>query len=376
MKMRKLLVTGALSLSLAFSSFVFPAYAVSFEDTVGIGSEMAIAKIVSLGLLPSPGNNFNPEQPISRADFANLTKQLTGADVSKGSKTVTYAELSKVLANGLGLKSSWTNRPIDYLYYLDRKGVLDIDTDLDAVVTREAAAVAFDKYLSLKNSFKTVSGVVVGVSSTGISVNTDDGRIAYPFAKNISPFINEQIVDPTTITLGTPVDLTLNKQGQIAFLSGKLLDAEEGSLKLEAGKLKIRDTITKDLNFNVYLAPLPSKPNKSFTLAEFGQYQNKGISFAGTAFFADNDEVTIIYPYIAKINGATISFTTTGIVAELGEGFNLAFELSDELKVKIDETDSDLEGLKAYKRAGHVYKATIELNSNEVITSISVTSQK
>jgi len=376
MKMRKLLVTGALSLSLAFSSFVLPAYAVSFEDTVGIGSEMAIAKLVSLGLLPNPGENFNPDQAISRADFANLAKQLTGADASKGGKTVTYAELSKVLANGLGLKAAWTNRPIDYLFYLERKGVLDIDTDLDATVTRADAADAFDKYLTLKGTFTTISGVVAGASDTGLSITSESGTKAYPFAKDVSAFIGGQSTDLSSVQQGVPVEVVLNKNGQIAFVSGVFLDAEEGTLVLSEGKLKIADKFVKDININAYISPLPSQPSEPFTFAQFAEYQNKGISFSGQAFFTDQDEVTLIYPYISSIEGASVTFSAPGVVADFGEGFSLGFNLGAEVKVTIDGADSNIDNYKAYQKAGTKHSATLGLNANGEVVSIVVTSEK
>lgn len=371
MKMRKLLVTGALSLSLAFSSFVLPAYAVSFEDTVGIGSEMAIAKLVSLGLLPNPGENFNPEQAISRADFANLAKQLTGADVSKGGKTVTYAELSKVLANGLGLKASWTNRPIDYLFYLERKGVLDIDTDLDATVTRADAAEAFNNFLSLKGTFKTVTGVVAAASETGLTLITNSGRETYAFAKDVSAFMSEQNVDRSQVQQGTPVNITLNKNGQIAFIDGELITAEEGPFTLDAGKIN-----GKEVNLNAYFASLPSTPDVPFTFKTFSDYQNHGVTFNGQIYYDGQDIISLVYPYISKVEGVTVSFTETGVVADLGDGFTLTLNFAEEVKVSIDGADSNVDGFKAYKKAGNKYTATLELNENEEIVSVAVTTEK
>ncbi len=374
MKVGKVIFTSTMAFMLAFSSFlVLPAFAVSFEDTVGIEGEASVYKLVSLGVMSNLGEEFNPSANLSGTELANMAKAVGLTGVSAG-KTVTYAQLAKVLANGLGLKPAWTNRAIDHLYYLDRKGVLDIDTDLDANVTREEAAVAFDRYITLKGTFATTTGVVVMSSEDKVTIITDSGTANYHYAKDVSAFVSGQKQDMDSIQQGSPVEVTFNKQGQIAFVTSEYLDAEEGSLVLEAGKMKIRDTIVKDVNLNAYFAPLPNTPNREFTFATFSDYMKKGITFGGQVFFTSEDEISLVYAYAAKISGATVVLSSAGVRVDV-EGLSLLFELSDEVVVNIDGAESSIDDFKTYRAKGVEYTATVETNAFGAVVGIDVTTK-
>lgn len=372
-KVRKMVFASTMAFMLAFSSFlVLPAFAVSFEDTLGIEGESSVYKLVSLGVMSNPGNEFNPSANLSGTEFANMAKAVGITDASAG-KTVTYAQLAKVIANGLGLKSAWTNRAIDHLYFLERKGVLDIDTDLDANVTRQAAAVAFDRYITLKGTFATKTGVVVTNSEGNITLTTDSGTANYPVSKDASAFVSGQYQGVDTIQQGSPVEVTLNKQGQIAFIISEYLDAEEGPLVLEGGKMKIGESFVKDVNLNAYFAPLPNKPNDVFTFATFSDYMKKGVAFGGQAFFTSEGEISLVYAHAAKVSGATIVLSNAGVRTDL-EGLSLLFELSDEVIVKIDEAESSIDDLKAYlTKRDASYTATVEADAFGSAVGIEVT---
>lgn len=378
MKMRKLLVTGALSLSLAFSSFLFPVYATSLSDTVGLSSEAAINKLVSLGVFPNTGENFNPEQTLKRADFAYIVKAVIGdaqsAEVAKGKGDVKFSELAKVLSRGLGLKSTWTDRPIDFLYYLDRKGVLDIDTDLDAVVTREDAAIAFDKYITLKNKFKSDAGVITQLNEDSIVLDNGIGTTSYKFAKNVSVFVSGQGVETQSLSVAMPVNLIFNPKGEIAFIEGNLLDAEEGTIAFKDGKLLINDKIVKDINPNAIFVPLPTSPNDTFTAALFMQYAAAGAQFIGQVLFPDTNDVTLATLYIAKAENKSLTFQGNKIEIEFTKVLKQSFEISPEVKVTLDEKEVKLEELKSLDKSK--YTATIEANANGEIVSITAVSNK
>lgn len=359
---------------LAFSSFlVVPAFALEFSDTVGIEEEASVYKMVSLGVMSNPGDEFNPSGNLTGAEFTYMAKALGLSGATNG-KTVTYAQLAKVLASGLGLKASWTNRAIDHLYFLERKGVLSIDTDLDALVTREGAAAAFDRFVTLKGSYKTFSGVVSNNIETHLIIITDSGAAAYPVSKTASAFISGQNTGIDAVQQGSPVHVTLNKQGQVAFVESEYLDAEEGTLVLDAGKMKINN-IVKDVNLNAYFAPLPNTPNKAFTFATFNDYAKKGITFGGQAFFTSEGEISLVYAYAAKISGAKVGFTATGVMVDV-EGLSLPFNLSEEAVVKIDGAESTIDGFKAYKTKGAKYTATVTTDSFGTVTGIEATTSK
>ncbi|RDU36018.1 hypothetical protein DRW41_15630 [Neobacillus piezotolerans] len=381
MNFKKLLVVGALSCSLILPSFaaVNNAYAVEFADTSGSQSETSINKLVSLGVIKNPGDVFDAEGELTRVEFAYIVNQVmslgTGKKVafkdlssknsnytntlklvnngylslSKGNvqpqKGVTYAEMSKALAQGLGLKKAWTNRPIDFLFYLVRKDVLDIDVDLDEVVTREAAAVAFDKFITLKGNFTTDEGVVVAVTDKGFTLNSASGTTDYTFASNISAFVSGQAVTTEDIQIGSPATVILNKKGQAAYYGGELLDAEEGALKLTNAKWNI-GTFTKEVNLDAFVASLPNNQEAEFSIKLIDEYLKNGAEFGAQAFFTKDDEVTAIYPYVSKVTNKDIAINGKQLTVTLSAAYKQTFAINDEVKVTLDGKEAKLEDLK------------------------------
>jgi hypothetical protein len=403
MNFRKFLVAGALSCSLAFSGLAVtnqPVYAVEFSDTMGFSTETSINKLVSLGVMRFPGENFNPDAPLTRGEFAFMVNQVmslsTGKKVafkdlnsknalytatlkmvnsgylttSKGyvkpSKGVTYAEMGKVLSQGLGLKKTWTNRPVDHLFYLVRKDVLDIDTDLDAVVTREEAAVAFDKYITQKGLYSTHNGVVVKASEKGFTINTGSELKNFTFASNVSVHVSGQSVTTGDVQIGSPATVILNKKGTVAYYGGELLDAEDTTIKLSNAKWTI-GTAIKEVNLDAFVASLPNKPNAEFSIKEIDTYLKNGTSFAGQVFFTANDEVTALYPYISKVDNKAITVSGKTVKVAITSTINETFNLSDEVKVTIDGKEATLADLTAG------VKATIDADSFGNVTAITVT---
>ena len=376
MNFRKLLVAGALSCSLALSSGLVvtnQAYAVSFSDTQGNGSEASINKLVSLGVFRNPGENFNPDVKLSRTEFAYMAnqvvslsagKKLTFNDVtaknayytnflkmvnngylstSKGNlnvnKGVTYTELAKFLAQNLGLKSSWTNRPIDYLFYLVRKDVLDIDTNLDAIVTREDAAAAFDKFITLKNTFESASGIVAAVTDKGITLNTGNENMDLTKASNISVFVGGQATEAADIQVGSPAKVFLNKKGQVAYYGGEFLDAEDGPIILNSPNWTIGAAgLTKNVNLDAFIASLPTSPTNPLTITDVTNYQKADVEFAGQAFFTNTDDVTALYPYIAQTKKDKDGKRIEKAITVSGTNVTVAF--SDAVKATFNAADA------------------------------------
>ncbi|WP_316570202.1 S-layer homology domain-containing protein [Neobacillus sp. YIM B06451] len=405
MNFKKLLLVGALSCSLILPSFavVNNAYAVEFADTSGSQGETSINKLVSLGVIKNPGDVFDPEGELTRIEFAYIVNQVmslgTGKKVafkdlssknsnytntlklvnngylslSKGNvepqKGVTYAEMSKALAQGLGLKKAWTNRPIDFLFYLVRKDVLDIDVDLDEVVTREAAAVAFDKFITLKGNFTTDEGVVVAVSEKGFTLNNGSDTTEYTFASNISLFVGDQAVTAEDVQVGSPATVILNKNGQAAFYAGEILDAEEGALKVTAGKWNI-GTFTKDMNLNAFVASLPNSPTQEFTIKLITEYLGNGAEFGAQAFFTKDDEVTGIYPFISKVTNKDIAINGKQLTVTLTAAYKETFTINDEVKVTLDGKEAKLEDLKG------ALTATITAEKFGSVLTIDATTKK
>lgn len=405
MNFKKLLVVGALSCSLILPSYaaVNSAYAVEFADTSGSQSETSINKLVSLGVMKNPGDAFDPEGELTRIEFAYMVNQVmslgTGKkvafkdlssknsnytntlklvnngylSVSKGNvhpqNGVTYAEMSKALAQGLGLKKGWTNRPIDFLFYLVRKDVLDIDVDLDEVVTREAAAVAFDKFITLKGNFTTDEGVVVAVSDKGFTLNNGSDTTDYTFASNISIFVSDQAATAEDVQIGSPATVVLNKKGQAAFYGGELLDAEEGALKLTAAKWEI-GTFKKDVNLNAYVASLPNNPTAEFSIKLIDEYLKNGAEFGAQTFFTKDDEVTAIYPYITKVNKKDITVDGKKLTVVLNASYKETLAINDEVKVTLDGKEAKLEDLKGK------LEATITVEKFGTVLTIDATTKK
>ncbi|WP_059172570.1 S-layer homology domain-containing protein [Bacillus sp. FJAT-27445] len=405
MNFKKLLVVGALSCSLILPSFAVTnnAYAVEFADTSGSQSEVSINKLVSLGVMKNPGDVFDPEGDFTRLDFAYMVNQVMSLSAGKSvafkdlssknsnytntlklvnngflsvdkgnvkpSKGVTYAEMSKALAQGLGLKKGWTNRPIDFLFYLVRKDVLDIDVDLDAVVTREAAAVAFDKFITLKGNFTTEEGVVVAVTDKGFTVNSASGTTDYTFASNISVFVSEQAATTEDIQVGSPVTVVLNKKGQAAYYGGELLDAEEGALKLTAAKWEL-GTFKKEINLDAFVASLPNNPEGEFSIKLIDEYIKNGAEFGAQAFFTKDDEVTAIYPFVSKATNKDIAINGKQLTVTLAAAYKETFVINDDVKVTLDGKEAKLVDLKG------ALTATITAEKFGSVLTIDATTKK
>lgn len=439
MNFRKLLVAGALSCSLALSSGLTVtnhAFAVQFSDTQGMEAESSINKLVSLGVMRNPGAEFSPDVKLSRTEFAymanqvvslNAGKKLTFKDVtaknayytsvlkmvnngylttSKGnvnlSKGVTYSELAKFLAQNLGLKSSYTNRPVDFLFYLVRKDVLDIDTDLDAIVTREDAAVAFDKFITLKKVFTTEKGIVTEVTDKGFTINNGSENITFTNASNLSVFVSGQATESGDIQVGSPATVIANKKGQAAYYAGEFLDAEEGPIKFinnankwqigtptEASELNLNTYLAslptikswdvnwkftikmlKDVNLDAFIAPLPNNQNAEFSIVAFKDYQANGAEFAGQAFFTNNDEVTAMYPYIAKVTNKDIAVSGKQVTVTLKDGLQETFNVLDDATITFNNSPATLD-----KLTGAI-TATIEADKFGNITTITAVTKK
>jgi hypothetical protein len=414
MNFRKFLVAGALSCSLAFSSLAVtnqPVFAVEFSDTFGFSTETSINKLVSLGVMRHPGANFNPEGALTRAEFAHMVNQVmtlsTGKKVAlkdlssknaaytntlklinngyltvgkgyvKPSKGVTYAEMSKALSQGLGLKKTWTNRPVDFLFYLVRKEVLDIDTDLDAVVTREAAAVAFDKFITEKGLFTTDNGIVVAVTDKGFTLNNGSEFKTYTFASNVSPFVGGQAVTKAEVQIGSPATVVLNKKGTVAYYGGELLDAEENVIALDKSKWTIgvatatTPALVKDLNTEAFVAPLPNRANGEFSIKEIDTYTKaKGVTFSGQVFFTNTEEITAIYAWISKVEGKDITVTGNSVTVSITSAIKETFNVLEEAKVTLDGKDVKLADLKG------ALTATVEADKFGNVTAIAAVTKK
>jgi hypothetical protein len=415
LRLRKMVFAGTLSLALTLGSS--SAFAASLDDTVGIPGEASMNKLVSLHVLTASGTQYNPDADLSRSDFVyalskvlklNAPKSVKIKDVSSKSKeyasvakvvgngllkldgkgnfnskkAVTYAELSRALANGLGLKLSWTDRPIDYLFYLDRKGVLDIDTDLDAVVSRGAAAVAIDQFIGLKGMFKSDSGVVTELQANGLVLNNGTDNVTYTLAKDASLFLADQNAELTSFGAGTPVQLLFNDKGELSFMSGNSLSLEEGTIVYSDGKVKINDS-SRNIDLNAVVQPLPNNPNATFTLKGFGNYSAAGVTFAGGAYINNkNDEATMLDLRFAKVEGKPFSVSTSSLTFDFsGDALaNQTFTLADTVKITLkgktaaeDKTLSLVE-LGALQ-SGNTLSGTVEINGDGAVTSITATAE-
>ncbi|ANE47612.1 hypothetical protein SY83_16465 [Paenibacillus swuensis] len=428
LKLRNTVVAGAVSCSLLLGGA--SAFAASLNDTIGLSNEVAINKLVSLGVFTS-SKTFNPESELTRGEFALIiskilplsngtaisikdvpTKNGANATIAKAvshgllkldakgnfaaSKGVTYSELGKVLSVGLGLKSTWTNRPIDFLYYLERKGVLSIDTDLDAVVTKEEAAAAIDKYVEIKQLYTADEGVIASLTKTGIVLNNGSDYKTYAYAKNASLFVDNQGVEKENLGEGSPVHILLNAKGEIAFISGRSLELAEGTLVYADGKIKVNDKLTKNVDLNVVVAPLPNAPTAEFTFDSFGKYSVNGVTFGGQSFVnTQADEVTMLTVYIAKAENRGIKLIGDSVKVVFSDVAldDQVFTLSKDAKVSLIETvkekskdadgkevetskdvtkPSSLADLQGLQTAGNVFTGTVEVDNTGVITSISV----
>jgi hypothetical protein len=406
MDFRKVLAAGALSCSLVFSGVAVSshAFAVEFSDTSGMSTETSINKLVSLGVMKYPGENFNPDGALTRSEFAymvnkvmtlssgkkvgfkdlsfknsnytNVLKLVNNGYLSaskgyvKSGKGVTYAEMSKVLAQGLGLKKTWTNRSVDYLFYLVKKDVLDIDTDLDAVVTREEAAVAFDKFITQNETFTIVKGIVM--STNKFTINNGAEYRTYKFANNASVFVDDQAMALDDVQVGSPVTLYLNKKGQVAYYAGEFLDAETGPIVLKSPNIVIgTKALTKSFNLDAFVAALPNNPSQFFSIKQIDIYSKAGVNFEGQAYFTNADEVTAVYPYIASaedmpitVNGSKV---TVGISGDVTETFNTFPDVS----VTLDGKEATLADLKGDEKTS--FTASFEADKTGYITSITAT---
>lgn len=413
LNLRKMVVAGVLTCSLTLGGV--SAYAASLDDTIGLSNEVAINKLVSLGVFSS-NKLFNPDSQLTRGEFVSIIHRLMqlgagkatvindvittkGANVKVAKvvnngllkldaagkfnayKGVTYAELSRVLAYGLGLKLTWTERPLDYLYYLDRKGVLDIDTDLDAVVSKEDAAAAIDKFIALKQLFTSDRGVVNHLTDKGVAINNGQDTVTYVLAKNASLFVDESSVEKSSLGSGTAVEVLLNAKGEIAYIAGSSLGLQEGIASYSEGKITA-NSVVYNIDLNVVVSSLPNQSDRDFTLDNFSRYNGAGTTFTGQTYInTKNDEVTKLNLYISKITDRTVKIASSTIIADFSDVAlaNQVFITKDDVVVKLKagkEGDPDkvitLAELSALQ-TGNTIAGTLEVNSLGEVTSITAT---
>jgi len=411
LKLRKWVVTGVMSAALTMSSG--SVFAASIQDTAGLDSEMSINKLVSLGVIAIKNGSFQPDVALTRTEFASIlnkvvslsqpkaitikdvnTKNGENSDIAKAvnsgllklngkgefnaNGSVTYADFSRALAVGLGLKSSWTDRPIDYLFYLDRKGVLSIDTDLDAVVTREGAAVALDKFVELKNTFKSNKGVIAQVTDAGVSLNTSSGKVFYKFASGVSVFIDDQGDNTSSLSVGSAAEVELNKKGELAFISTIGKELEEGVLAYKDGKLNVSSKV-KNFDLNAVFAPLPNNPSKDFTLDNYGKYSIAGVQFSGQAYINyRTDEVVMMTPYVSQISGRAFTVSGSKVTLDFSEDAlsNLTFAMGEGAKATLDGKDITLSDLSGKIKGGAQLDVVFDMNQAGEITAVTATTPK
>jgi hypothetical protein len=407
-----MVVTGVLTCSLTLGSA--SAFAASLEDTIGLSNEVAINKLVSLGVFSS-SKLFNPESDLTRGEFASIIqtliplkagKEIAIKDVNtaKGANSkvvkllnngllkldangkfninqgVTYSELSRVLAYGLGLKLTWTDRPLDFLYYLDRKGVLDIDTDLDAVVTKEDAAAAIDKFITLKQLFTAEHGVINFLTEDGVVINNGRATENYVLAKNASLFVDGSSVTKSSLGSGTAVEVLLNAKGEIAYITGSSLMLEEGVASYADGKVTANGN-KYNVDLNLVVAPLTNQPDSVFTFDNFGRYTGAGTSFMGNTYInTKTDEVTKLNLYISKIADRTVNITGSVITADYSDVAldNQTFTASADIVVTLESGKEGEKGkvvtlaeLEALQNV-NTLAGSLEINSIGEITAITV----
>lgn len=411
MDLRKLVISGVVASTLALGSVT--TYAASFDDVSGLDSEMSITKLVSLGYFVNKGSEFHPENGLTRLEYADLAAKLVGLGkpkvvkikdtknsnanklVSRGylnltkkgeflpKKGVTYAEFSKLLASGLGFKTSWTNRPVDFLFFLDRKGVLDISTNLDAVVTKEEAAVAVDKYLEVKNAYRDVEGVIQGSSPTSVTLKSSDGVRTYSISKTASLFINDDETDTDSLGLGTEARLIFDKSGKVAFVDAIGLDSAEGSLNYSSGLITV-GTKSYNVNLNLITPSLPTSPDSDFTFKDFTGYAAAGVSFKGSVYTnLDTDYVTALNAYITSVDERAVSVSATGLVTfDFSEDAlnNLTFtpDASTKVTATVDgkTSDSSVAGLFGLQAQGYKLKGKLTAGEDGAVTTLDVVASK
>jgi hypothetical protein len=370
---RKFIVTGALATTLTFSSL--SAMAVSFEDVSTY--ETSISKLVSLGIIVNPGANFNPEKGLTRQEFAEIAGRIMTVNASKTVKlkdtknasavkavsagilkvgksgefkpknAITYADLARGLAFGLGFKATWSDDLVDYLYYLERQDVLDIKTDLDAVVTREEAALAIDNYMKAKAGYVTTTGIVDKITGNVMVVKTESGSKSYKFAANSSIFLGEQYGNLTVVPKGTIIHLTLNKKGEVAYAEGNTIEMLDGQLGYSNGSLTLNGA-AKNFLLNGLVKSLPNSPNVPFTFTEFSNYTAKaGVSFEG-GMYSDTvtDEITVLEPYITKVTNRSVKLEANKATFDFSGNAlkNQSFAFAENAKFKLMEITKDEAG--------------------------------
>jgi hypothetical protein len=407
---RKFIVTGALATTLTFSSI--SALAVSFDDVSS--NEASITKLVSLGVVVNNGANFNPDKGLTRQEFAEISSRImtlsapktvkisdvknnaavtkaVGAGIltvnSKGQfkpkNAITYSDLARGLAYGLGFKKSWSNRPIDHLYFLERKGVLSIDTDLDAVVTREDAAVAVDNFMTVSDSYTKASGIVDRVTGSVLIVKTDSGSASYKINSKASLFMDEQAASQGNLAKGTDVNFILNKKGEVAYLTGNGLEVFDGNLGYAGGNLTFNGA-AKNFKLNAVVVALPNNAAVPFTYTEFSNYASKaGVSFGGTLYSnTATDEITMLEAYVSKVANRVFTVSNGKVTYDFADVALKAqtFTMSEEATYTLLEgekgetkTTKTLAELTALQASGKVLKGTLVAGADGLGLSLEFT---
>lgn len=411
MNIRKLAVVGALSMSLTVGSA--SAFAASLEDTVGLAGEESINKLVALSVFSSM-NTFQPEEALTRGELANILNKVVTlktpatapkiADVvtANGANAkianvvgngyislqngkfnsnagVTYGELSKALAYGLGFKASWSDRQVDTFYYLERKGVLSIDTDLDAVVTRESAAVILDAFLTAKGYYTSDKGVVSALTDDSIVINNGSENATYKIAGNAALFVNGQAADLPSFGPGTAVLVALNADGEVAYMNGGILGLIEGTISLADGQVRISiedvpDTL-KNADLNAFVTPLPNDPEGEFTLTSFGFYSTAGVTFSGGAYINEpTDEVTMLRVYMSSVEGKAFTVSDSKLTLDFsGDALaNQTFEVAADASITLESDESKkltLADLAALQKDNDV-TVTVTIDNSGIVTAI------
>jgi hypothetical protein len=258
--------------------------------------------------------------------------------------------------------------------------VLDIDTDLDAVVTKENAAAAIDKYITLKHLFTAEHGVINFLTEDGVVINNGRDTENYVLAKNASMFVDGSSVLKTSLGSGTAVDVLLNAKGEIAYIAGSSLMLQQGATSYADGKVTA-NAITYNVDLNVVVGPLPNQLDNNFTFDNFARYTGAGTSFMGNTYInTKTDEITKLNLYISKIADRTVKVTGTNITADYSDVAldNQTFAASADIVVTLQSSKEGEKGkvvtlaeIEALQNE-NTLAGTLEINSIGEITAITV----
>ncbi len=190
-----------------------------------------VARDVAAGLFRGGmAARYNPGAPIPRAALAVLLKRAEQARPAPvaSTGTVVAGAVTSVGPSSLTVQTATGPQTVTIapgaVVFLNGSPVplaqlAAGDTVTIALQSGQGAAVSADSAAGQPASAGAAAGTLASLSGTSLVLNTPSGSVTYTLAPGATFAANGQPVAPNTLAAGTPLQLTLDAQGQVTAVA-------------------------------------------------------------------------------------------------------------------------------------------------------------